>query len=50
MLQFVASLSDVANIVVEGKALRSPQDTMEVDGENAELPRVKRQKMSVPDM
>jgi serine/threonine protein kinase len=50
MLQFVASLSDVANVAVEKKASRSPQDTVEVDGENAELPRAKRQKLSVPDM
>jgi hypothetical protein len=49
MLEFVASLSDVANVVVE-KVSRSLQDTVEVDGENAELPRVKRQKLSVPDM
>jgi len=49
MLQVAASLSDVANVAVEGKASRSLQATVEVDGENAKPPRVKRQKRSVPE-
>jgi hypothetical protein len=52
MLQVAASLSDVSdveNVAVERKALRSLQDTVGVDGENANPPRVKRQKLSVPD-
>jgi len=42
MLQVAASLSDVANVAVERKTLRSQQ---EVDGENARPLRVKRQKV-----
>jgi hypothetical protein len=51
MLQVAASLalSDVGNVAVERKAWRSLQDTVEVDGESAKCPRVKKQKLSVPD-
>ena len=45
MLQVAASLSDVANVTVERKALLSLQDTAEVDGENAKPP-MKKQKLS----
>jgi hypothetical protein len=48
MLQVAASLSDVANVAIERKASRSLQDTVEVDGESAKHPRVKKQKLSVP--
>jgi serine/threonine protein kinase len=52
MLQVAASLSDVSdveNVIVERKALRSLQDTVGADGENSKPSRVKRQKLSVPD-
>jgi hypothetical protein len=49
MLQVAASLSDVANVTVEKKALRSLQDTTEVDVENVKPLMVKKQKLSVPD-
>jgi serine/threonine protein kinase len=49
MLQVAASLSDAANVAVERKATRSLQDTVEVDGENAMPPRVKKQKLSEPE-
>jgi hypothetical protein len=44
--QVAGSPSVVANVAVERKASRSLQDTVEVDGENAKLPRVKKQKLS----
>ena len=49
MIQVAASFSllDVANVAVERKAWRPLQDTVEVDGENAKSPRVKKQKPSV---
>ncbi len=49
LLQVVASLSDVVNIAVERKATRSLQGTVEVDGEDAKSPRVKKQKLSARD-
>jgi serine/threonine protein kinase len=49
MLQVAASLSDVANVAVEKKALRSLQDTAEVDAENMKPSIVKKQKLSVSD-
>jgi hypothetical protein len=48
MLQVAASFSDVVNVVVERKALRSLRDT-EVDGENTKHPTVRRPKHSAPD-
>ncbi len=45
MLQVAASLSDMVNVAVEGKASRSLQDTIEVDRENAKPPRVKKQNL-----
>jgi serine/threonine protein kinase len=47
MLQVAASIPDVANVVVERKALRSLQDMMEVDGDDAKPSSVKKQKLSV---
>ena len=49
MLQVAESLLDVANVAVRRKAPRSPQDTVDVDRENAEPPRAKKQKLSVPE-
>jgi len=48
MLQVAAPLSDVANVVVERKAWRPLQVTVEDDGEDAQPP-MKKQKLSVPD-
>lgn len=49
MLLVPTSFSDVVNVAVERKASRSLQDTVEIDGENANFSRVKRQKLSVPN-
>jgi Protein kinase domain len=49
MLQVAASLSDVAKVAVERKALQFLQDAVEVDGENAKPSSVKKQKLSVYD-
>jgi serine/threonine protein kinase len=49
VLQVAASLSDVVNVAVEMKVSRSLEDTVEVDGENAKVPRAKKQKLSVPE-
>jgi serine/threonine protein kinase len=49
LLQVAASLSDVVNVAVETKVSRYLEDTVEVDGENAKAPRVKKQKLSVPE-
>jgi hypothetical protein len=46
MLQVAASLSDVANVVVERKA-RRPLQVTGVD--DAKPPRVRKQKLSAPD-
>ena len=48
ILQVAALPSDVANVAVERKASRSPQNTVEVGQENAKPPRVKKQKISMP--
>jgi serine/threonine protein kinase len=48
MLQVAASLSDVAKVAVERKALQL-QDAVEVDRENAKPSNVKKQKLSVYD-
>jgi len=47
MLQFATSLMDVVNVAVETKAPRSLRVAVEVDGENAMTPRVKKQKLSL---
>ena len=49
MPQVAVSPSDVANVGVEKMASRSLQDTMEVNIENAKPPKMKKQKLSVPD-
>jgi serine/threonine protein kinase len=45
MVQAAALPSVVANVAVEGKASRSLQESMGVDGETAKPPRVKKQKL-----
>jgi serine/threonine protein kinase len=49
MLQVAESLSDVVNVTVKRKALRSLQDTVEVDGENAKPPNSKKLRLDGPE-
>lgn len=49
MLQVAESLSDVVNVTVKRKTLRSLQDTVEVDGENAKPPNSKKLRPDGPE-